>query len=66
MSLASRSPRRRTTPRQPSGPRLAARPPVIAPPEYAREAASVRRDLRWIAIWGGLLLVGLIAASFVL
>lgn len=66
MSLASRSPRRRTTPRQSSGPRITSRAPVVVAPAYAREAASVRRDLRRIALWGGLLLAVLIIAGLVL
>ena len=37
----------------------------IEPPDYTRDYADVRRDLRMIALWGGLLFIGLIAAYFI-
>ncbi|MCS6888752.1 MAG: hypothetical protein NZQ09_11125 [Chloroflexus sp.] len=64
MSISSRSNRRRANQR----PGSVRRPPArtIEPPDYSREYADVRQDLVWIAIWGGLLTIGMIAASFVL
>jgi hypothetical protein len=39
---------------------------VIEPPDYSRDYAYVRRDLMMIAFWGGLLFIGMIAASFII
>jgi hypothetical protein len=39
---------------------------VIAPPDYSRDYAFVRRDLLLIALIGGLLFAGLIVAAFVI
>lgn len=38
----------------------------IEPPDYSRDYADVRRDLRVIAIVSSLLLVGMVAVSFAL
>ncbi|WP_322815342.1 hypothetical protein [Chloroflexus sp.] len=64
MSISSRSNRRRSNQR----PGPVRRPVVrsIEPPDHSREYADVRRDLFWITVWGGLLIIGMIAASFVL
>ncbi|NJN15259.1 MAG: hypothetical protein HC822_02635 [Oscillochloris sp.] len=63
MSVNPRSARRRQPVRS-SQRRQPAR--VIAPPDYTREYMYVRRDLMLIALIGGLLLAGMIAASFVI
>lgn len=60
---ATRSQRRR----QPA--RSQPRRPVIRvsePPDYSLDYVYVRRDLLRILLWGGLLFVAMIAASFVL
>lgn len=64
MSISSRSNRRRSNQRSAPVRRPVAR--SIEPPDYSREYADVRRDLFWIAIWGGLLMLGMVIASFVL
>ncbi|WP_129630127.1 hypothetical protein [Candidatus Oscillochloris fontis] len=38
----------------------------VEPPDYSRDYAYVKQDLRMISLWGGLLFVAMIAASFVL
>jgi Ni/Co efflux regulator RcnB len=66
---SSRSQRRRQPVRSPQS-----RRPLVAttttrnlePPDYTREYDDVRHDLVLIAIIGGLLLAGMIAASFFL
>jgi hypothetical protein len=63
MTTSSRSNRRRSNQRSASVRRPVAR--SIEPPDYSREYADVRRDLFWIAIWGGLLMLGMVIASFV-
>nr|WP_044200285.1 hypothetical protein [Oscillochloris trichoides] len=37
----------------------------VEPPDYSRDYTYVKKDLLMIALWGGLLFVGMIAASFV-
>lgn len=64
MSMSARSNRRRSNQRSSPVRRPVARP--VEPPDYSREYADVRQDLIWITIWGGLLTIGMIAASFVL
>ncbi|HMQ29121.1 MAG TPA: hypothetical protein PKD53_00265 [Chloroflexaceae bacterium] len=57
-----RQPVRSTQARRPSGPPQ--RP--IEPPDYTRDYADVRRDLRLIAIISSVLFVGMIALTFVI
>ncbi|WP_298821258.1 hypothetical protein [Chloroflexus sp.] len=64
MSISSRSNRRRSTQRQNPVRRPVAR--TVEPPDYSREYADVRQDLIWITILGGILTIGMIAASFVI
>ncbi len=64
MSLSSRSNRRRPSQRSSQARRPIAR--SVEPPDYSREYAYIRQDLVWIAIWGGLLTIGMVIASFVL
>jgi hypothetical protein len=60
----SRSQRRRQPVRQPGLRQTTTR--IVAPPDYSQDYTSVQRDLRWIALWGGLLFVGMIIAFFAL
>ncbi|MFV9503266.1 MAG: hypothetical protein AB4911_01735 [Oscillochloridaceae bacterium umkhey_bin13] len=39
---------------------------AVEPPDYSRDYADVRRDLRMITIISSILLVGMIGASFVI
>ncbi|GIV87721.1 MAG: hypothetical protein KatS3mg055_0239 [Chloroflexus sp.] len=64
MATSSRATRRRPTQRPNPARRPVAR--SLEPPDYRREYADVRQDLFWIAIWGGLLTVAMIVASFVI
>ncbi|GAB4424488.1 MAG: hypothetical protein OHK0015_03320 [Chloroflexi bacterium OHK40] len=59
---SSRSQRRRQPVRSPQRRPSAAR--VLEPPDYSRDYAYVRQDLILIAVIGGLLLAGMIGASF--
>jgi hypothetical protein len=54
--------RNRQQRRAPQRPRVAAERPV----DYSQDYAAVRRELYRIAIWSGLLFVGMFAAFFVL
>lgn len=61
----SRSQRRRQPVRSPQSRRPAtATTRTLEPPDYTREYNDVRRDLIMIALIGGLLLAGMVAASF--
>jgi hypothetical protein len=63
----SRSQRRRQPVRSPQPRRTgAATARTLEPPDHSRDYAYIRQDLILIAIIGGLLFAGLIAASFFL
>lgn len=68
MSISSRGGQRRRQPVRTPGRRPAGTGParVVAPPDYTRDYEFVRRDLILIALIGGLLFIGLIAASFII
>lgn len=74
MPAEPRSQRRRQSLRTPgsatpsSQPRRTASPAArqVEPPDYSRDYADVRRDLRMIAIISSILLVGMIGVSFVI
>jgi hypothetical protein len=65
MPATTRSQRRRqpARPQQPQQRRASAR--SIEPPDYSRDYADVLRDLRMIAIIGGLLFIGMVATYFI-
>ncbi len=61
----SRSQRRRQPVRSPQSQRPGSvKARTIEPPDYSRDYAYVRKDLILIAIIGGLLFAGMVAASF--
>jgi hypothetical protein len=65
MPATSRSQRRRQPVRSPQQRRPSLQPSrVLEAPDYARDYADVRRDLRLIMIISSLLFVGMIALSF--
>lgn len=64
MSTSSRSSRRRQPVRSPQRRPSPAR--AVAPPDYSRDYAYVRRDLSLIAIIGGLLLAGMVVAAIII
>lgn len=66
MSSSPRGGQRRRQPVRTPGRPAAGTARVVAPPDYSRDYEFVRRDLIMIALIGGLLFIGLIAASFVL
>lgn len=59
-SQRRRQPVRSAQPRRPG----AASARTLEPPDYSRDYAYVRKDLIMIAIIGGLLFAGMVAASF--
>jgi hypothetical protein len=62
--MSIRSQRRRQPVRTPQPRRPGAAPRVAEPIDYTREYAYIRKDLILIALIGGLLFAGLVAASF--
>lgn len=67
MPSTSRSQRRRQPVRSTQQRRPHAPPArVVEPPDYSRDYADVRRDLRLIVIISGLLFAGMIALAFVI
>lgn len=64
MPTTTRSQRRRQP--QPRSPQRRPQARVMAPPDYSRDYADARRDLLMILLIGGLLLVGMFVAYFII